>query len=72
MFKNTVKSRLLEFFEIQPYEEKVGNEALSMYNSVNLRVLSTIPTQLSSPLDMQMRNINKQRSFYKKILSPLN
>ena len=30
--------------EIQPYEEKVGNEALSMYNSVNLRVLCTIPT----------------------------
>lgn len=72
MFKNTVKSRLLELFEMPPYEEKVGNEALSMYNSVNLRVLSTIPTQLSSPLDMQMRNINKQRSFYKKILSPLN
>ena len=53
-----------------PYEEKVGNEALSMYNSVNLRVLSTIPTQLSSPLDMQMRNINKQRSFYKKNTKP--
>ena len=48
--KNAVKSMLLEIIEMPPYEEKVGNEALSMYNSVNLRVLSTIPTQLPSPL----------------------
>ena len=48
--ENAIKSMLLEIFEMPPYEEKVGNEALSMYNSVNLRVLSTIPTQLPSPL----------------------
>lgn len=54
-----------EISEIQPYEEKVGNEALSMYISVNLRVLCTIPTQLFSPLGVQMRNKSKQRSFIK-------
>ena len=50
-----------------PYEEKVGNEALSMYNGVNLRVLSynTNTTILSAY--MQMRNKSMQHVFYYKI-----
>lgn len=45
----------------------MGNETLSMYNSVNLRVLSTIPTQLSSPLKCKCGiKICNDRFYYKR------
>ena len=49
-----------------PYEEKVGNETLSMYNSVNLRVLSYNTNTIILSAYMQMRNKSMQRSFMLK------
>ena len=47
-------------FLIQPNEGKVGNDAWLTCSRVNLRTLFVIPTQLPSPLKLQMRNTNKQ------------
>lgn len=50
-------------FLIQPNEGKVGNDAWLTCSRVNLRTLFVIPTQLPSPLKLQMRNINKQHVY---------
>ena len=51
-----------------PYEEKVGNDACLTCSRVNLRTNFVIPTQLSYPLLLQMRDINKRHVY---IITPL-
>ena len=51
-----------------PYEEKVGNDACLTCSRVNLRANFVIPTQLSSPLLLQMRNTNRRHVY---IIAPL-
>ena len=53
---------------IQPYEEKVGNDACLTCSRVNLRANFVIPTRLSSPLLLQMRNTNRRHVY---IIAPL-